>query len=30
MVPVEKVKLNYYQKVFETEYVPQAMEEVVM
>lgn len=26
LVPVERVKINYYEKVYETQYVPQAVE----
>jgi hypothetical protein len=26
LVPVERVKINYYEKIYETQYVPQAIE----
>jgi len=26
---VERVKINYYEKIYETQYVPQAIEEIV-
>lgn len=29
LVPVERVKINYYEKIIETQYVPQAIEEIV-
>ena len=29
LVPVERVKINYYEKVYETQYVPTAIEEIV-